>query len=413
MPGFSNNLPFCAALCALLLVVAAQAAKFDMTQSSNLAIYWGQNDNQPDLMDVCQSDSSDTVILAFVSAYPTSTGSMTYNFGSDCGQDELDGCAKLGDAVKACQAAGKIVTVSIGGGDAFVVLSSDDEAKTFGEMIYDTFLGGKGQKRPFGDIVLDGVDLDIEGGQTTYFPSFVDRMWEYAKEQGDTRKYYLTGAPQCPFPDGYMSYVLNHVPFDAIYIQFYNNEPTCGLQVEEHGWDNFNFGTWDDWASNTSPNKHVKLYVGAPASQSAGNYYVEAGQMGTIIGATRQNYSSFGGVMLWDAGNARDNGNFDTQMKNFLMKSGGGAPPSSTESTFRTDVPASTSASSTLPATDTDEGRPTSSIGSNVTTDGGEITSRRRHKTSSGFETSRGSATATAGNTCRTPADSGKSEEDH
>ncbi len=125
--------------------------------------------------------------------------------------------------MKACQAAGKIVTVSIGGGDASVILSSDDEAKKFGEMIYDTFLGGKGQKRPFGDIVLDGcvpcrpfrllkatdlhhrVDLDIEGGQTTHFPSFVNRIWEYAKEQGDNRKYYLTGAPQCPFPDGYMS----------------------------------------------------------------------------------------------------------------------------------------------------------------------------------------------------------------
>ena len=61
----------------------------------------------------------------------------------------------------------------------------------------------------------------------------------------------------------------------------------------------------DDWAAHTSPNKHVKLYVGSPASQAAGSYYVDAAQMGTIIAATRQNYSSFGGVMLWDAGNAR------------------------------------------------------------------------------------------------------------
>ena len=125
--------------------------------------------------------------------------------------------------MKACHAAGKIVTVSIGGGGGSVVLSSDGEAKKFGEMIYDTFLGGKGQNRPFGDVVLDGcvpwrlprllmathlphsVDLDIEGGGTTHFPAFVNRMWEYAKEQGDNRKYYLTGAPQCPFPDAYMS----------------------------------------------------------------------------------------------------------------------------------------------------------------------------------------------------------------
>ncbi|KAM5539248.1 hypothetical protein V8D89_007121 [Ganoderma adspersum] len=389
-PGFCRTFPFYGALYALL-VVAAQAAQFDMAQSNNVAIYWGQNDNQPDLMDVCQSDASDTVILAFVSAYPTSTGSIVYGFSSDCSQDDLDGCAKLKDAVKACQAAGKIVTVSIGGGDGSVVLSSDGDAEKFGEMMYDTFLGGKGQQRPFGDIVLDGVDLDIEGGQTTHFPAFVNRMWEYAKEQGDNRKYYLTGAPQCPFPDGYI--VLNRVPFDAVYIQFYNNEPTCGLQVEQRGWDNFNFATWDDWAAHTSPNKHVKLYVGSPASQAAGSYYVGAAQMGTIIAAARQNYSSFGGVMLWDAGNARDNGNFDKQMKNFLMK-GGGAPPSP-----------SSASSSLSTATATDEGQPTTTADSIPTsTDGGETTSRRRHKTTSGFTTSRVSATATADNTCHTPA---------
>ena len=61
----------------------------------------------------------------------------------------------------------------------------------------------------------------------------------------------------------------------------------------------------DDWAAHTSPNKHVKLYVGSPASQAAGSYYVDAVQMGTIIAATQKTYSSFGGVMLWDAGNAR------------------------------------------------------------------------------------------------------------
>ncbi len=189
----------------------------------------------------------------------------------------------------------------------------------------------------------------------------------------------------------------------------------------------------DDWASNTSPNKHVKLYVGSPASQAAGNYYVDAAQMGTIIAATRQNYSSFGGVMLWDAGNARgtshrpalrprrvtvgsmlssdfrpipDNGNFDKQMKNFLMK-GAGAPPSPTSAVrVSTDIPTSAAAASSSTrstATDTDGEQPTGTTDFNPTgTDGGETTSRGKHKTSSGFETSRVSATATAGNTCHT-----------
>ena len=65
------------------------------------------------------------------------------------------------------------------------------------------FLGGTSDTRPFGSAVLDGIDLDIEGGGTTYFASFVNRIRELS--QGASKQYYVTGAPQCPYPDAYMS----------------------------------------------------------------------------------------------------------------------------------------------------------------------------------------------------------------
>lgn len=34
------------------------------------------------------------------------------------------------------------------------------------------------------------------------------------------RRYYITAAPQCPYPDGNLGTVLNAVEFDAIYVQF-------------------------------------------------------------------------------------------------------------------------------------------------------------------------------------------------
>ena len=83
-------------------------------------------------------------------------------------------------------------------------------------------------------------------------------------------------------------------------------------------------------------------------------------------------------------------------MKNFLMK--GGDAPSSASS--------ATSTSSIHTATDTDEGQPTSTTDSIPTgTDSEETTSRHRLKTTSGFTTSRVSATATTDNTCHTPAE--------
>ena len=33
-------------------------------------------------------------------------------------------------------------------------------------------------------------------------------------------RYYITGAPQCVFPDAYLGPTLNAVGFDAVYVQF-------------------------------------------------------------------------------------------------------------------------------------------------------------------------------------------------
>lgn len=63
---------------------------------------------------------------------------------------------------------------------------------------------------------------------------------------------------------------------------------------------------WDNWAKTQSPNKNVKVYIGAPAGPQAANpgYYVDVNTLGNIAVQTRNKYSSFGGIMLWDASQA-------------------------------------------------------------------------------------------------------------
>jgi chitinase len=113
------------------------------------------------------------------------------------------------------------------------------------------------------------------------------------------KRYYVTGAPQCPFPDGNMQEVLNAASFDAVYVQFYNN--FCGVNSP----GSFDFSTWDNWAKTTSPNKNVKIFIGAPASPTAaGSGFVDAATLGNLARTTRSQFSSFGGVMLWDASQA-------------------------------------------------------------------------------------------------------------
>ena len=60
----------------------------------------------------------------------------------------------------------------------------------------------------------------------------------------------------------------------------------------------------DNWAKTVSTNPNVKIYIGAPASSTAGGGYVDAATLSNIALETRSQYSSFGGVMLWDASQA-------------------------------------------------------------------------------------------------------------
>lgn len=58
------------------------------------------------------------------------------------------------------------------------------------------FLGGKSDHRPFDDVILDGVDLDIELGPQLYYTEFVNKLESIWRTSG--RRYIMSAAPQCP-----------------------------------------------------------------------------------------------------------------------------------------------------------------------------------------------------------------------
>lgn len=182
-------------------------------------------------------------------------------------------------------------------------------------------MGGSSDTRPFGNAILDGVDLDIEGGSPSHYTAFVNKLREYYA--GADKSYYVFAAPQCPFPDHYMGEVLNNAHIDAVYVQFYNNY--CGLPA--YPAEAFNWAAWEDWALNVSPNKDVKVYVGAPAHiTAANNGFVEIDRLREIALEKQASSSVFGGVMLWDASQAYANGRFDLAIKNALTGSGSLGP---------------------------------------------------------------------------------------
>ncbi|KAH9885795.1 glycoside hydrolase superfamily [Cubamyces lactineus] len=405
--NFSMRGAFSLAFFILSFGLLERVVAFDLSRKDNLAVYWGQDSagNQKRLSYYCNDSTVDVFPIAFLYVFRGKGGEPVIDFANICNQwdddtysgTNLANCSFMAEDIKQCQAAGKVVTLSLGGATGEVGFSSDSQAETFADQVWNQFLGGESDTRPFGDAILDGhdapglylgrpcgraiavwkrevqsewVDLDIESGTPAHYAAFVHRIRSNAgltnftaasyalnttaranatlahhgnatihgqgadnsttlhghKNETNTtavidvtnrkKYYYITAAPQCPYPDAYIGAALNEAPFDAVYVQFYNNY--CGLDQP----DEYNFDTWDKWAKTKSANPDVKVYIGAPGSKdSAGQGYVSAEKLAEYVSDAQEKYSSFGGVMIWDVSTAHTNDRFDLGIKTAMVTS--------------------------------------------------------------------------------------------
>lgn len=78
----------------------------------------------------------------------------------------LSGCQQIADDIPVCQAAGKKILLSLGGGDGKYQIDSDESATKFADFLWGAFgpktLAWGTGPRPFGDAIVDGFDFDIE-----------------------------------------------------------------------------------------------------------------------------------------------------------------------------------------------------------------------------------------------------------
>ncbi|TFK20140.1 glycoside hydrolase family 18 protein [Coprinopsis marcescibilis] len=318
--------------------------RFDNVFHSMIPLYWGQNSYgaghsdtqnfQKRLSFYCNDNAIDVFPVAFLHVFFGTGGLPSVNLANTCNPTDnatfpgttLPNCASLASDITTCQSKGKIVTLSLGGATGAVGFQSASQATTFAQTVWDLFLGGRSSTRPFGSAILDGVDLDIEGGTSAHYGTFINRIRSLAGNSG--KKYYFTAAPQCVYPDAALGGVLNEVAFDAVYDRFYNNY--CGLQNFNQA-SNWNFGMWDHWARFVSVSRNTKVYIGSPASVSAaGSGHVDINTLSRIATQMRRSFPSFGGVMLWDASQAYGksrrcyaNNRYDRAIKNALAAAGG------------------------------------------------------------------------------------------
>ncbi|GAB1744554.1 hypothetical protein NU219Hw_g1958t1 [Hortaea werneckii] len=316
----------------LLLAAAGRAtAAFLLNSVDNVVTYWGQNSYgqgsgelaQQRLAKYCANTDIDVISMAFLYQITTGIGGQpVVNFANqqnNCTIHSGTGllnCPEIAEDIFTCQSKYQNTILLSVGGATYTErgFSSLEIANQAANNIWMTF-GPKQDEstlRPFGSAVIDGFYLDFKTTMTNAAP-FANRLRELM-DQDATKQYFLTAAPQCPYPDLANNEMLNgSTHFDAIFSQFYNNY--CGVNSFVPGrreQTNFNFETWSNWARTISANPDVKILLGVPANtRAAGTGYLPVSSLRPIIAYCKQ-FPSFAGVMMWDASQAYANIGFVT-----------------------------------------------------------------------------------------------------
>ncbi|XP_062206399.1 acidic endochitinase-like [Phragmites australis] len=269
---------------ALLLV----AGMIGIASAGNIAVYWGQNGGEGTLAEACNSGNYAYVIVSFLSSFGNGQ-TPVLNLAGHCDPGS-GGCTGLTSDIQGCQSQGIKVLLSLGGGGGNYGLSSTDDANSVANYLWDNYLGGSSSSRPLGAAVLDGIDFDIENGNSAHYDDLANALSAFSA-QG--KKVYLTAAPQCPYPDASLGPALQTGLFDNVWVQFYNN-PVCEYT---NGDDTNLVKAWGTWTSSV---KAGSFYLGLPASTgAAGSGYIPPGELtGTVIPAI-QGVGKYGGIMLW------------------------------------------------------------------------------------------------------------------
>lgn len=328
------------ALFSYLISAVSATSNTSSFAKDTVSIYWGQNsigyisnfkNTEKELWYYCNWDNVDVILLAFMNSFPGNysqkhnmnipTIFFPHHNDEEFSVNNTKVMKSLERDIKYCQKKNKKIFLSLGGQAGTYGFNSTTQAVEFGDTLWDMFGEGKNKSipRPFGDAVIDGFDFDIENQNTVGYVDLLSQL----KNNTDNgkRSYYFSAAPQCPYPEVSMDGILTQSHLDMVFVQFYNNK--CNADIT----GGFNWDTWSNYATQTSQNKNVLLFLGLPGSvnSSSTGYIGNTLALTTIIDSVK-NDKSFGGVMIWEASLAFQNKltdskkSFPQTIKNILLK---------------------------------------------------------------------------------------------
>ncbi|GJM93494.1 hypothetical protein PR202_ga10055 [Eleusine coracana subsp. coracana] len=258
-----------------------------------IGVYWGQSSDEGSLATTCGTGYYAFVAMAFLPVFGSGQ-TPVLNLAGHCDPNG-NGCAGLASEIASCQSRGIKVLLSIGGGVGSYKLASTADAQAVASYLWNTFLGGTSRSRPFGNAVLDGIDLDIEVGSDDHYDDLAKNLtWLYKDAKGGKKTFLLTAAPQCPYPDASLGKVLGTGLFDLVWVQFYY-QASC--QYAPGNVSNLRIA-WEQW---TRALPSASIFLGLPASPDAApaGGYIAPNDLASQVLPVVNGSANYGGIMLW------------------------------------------------------------------------------------------------------------------
>ncbi|KAG8390355.1 hypothetical protein BUALT_Bualt01G0074900 [Buddleja alternifolia] len=269
------------------ILIAFSLFKPSQSQSAGISVYWGQNGGEGTLAATCATGLYQYVNIAFLTTFGNGQ-TPVLNLAGHCNPPSGT-CTGLSNDIRACQARGIRVLLSLGGGRGSYSLSSANDARQVANYLWNNYLGGSSGSRPLGNAILDGIDFDIELGSGQFWGDLARALSGFRSQ----RRVYLSAAPQCPIPDAHLNSAIRAGLFDFVWIQFYNNQ-----QCDYRGSVDNLLARWNQWVALVPSGR---VFLGLPAAPgAAGGGFMPSNVLISQVLPRIRSSPRYGGVMVWN-----------------------------------------------------------------------------------------------------------------
>ncbi|KZV81427.1 glycoside hydrolase [Exidia glandulosa HHB12029] len=288
-----------------LLLAFGGSNAFDVSRPNNLVTYWGGNPDEPNRLGAYCDGTVDAIVISGLEYQADSLPTMILQ-GPGCGDttfpnSNLAECPGLEADILECQNKGVAILINL------------DR-----DLLWNLVLGGSSSTRPFGQVPLDGVVINIVSAQSiTGYIALVDRLATLSEEDG--KRYFWTAYTSCDFADALAG---SNSVFSMLTILFVNVASAilyCGLDHYDNK-TQWNYGVWDNWASRQPARADFKLYFSVFALPVSGVYtFFAPSRLAQFASDTMTQYPRyFGGILYNDAAMAASNDGFNVQLRKAL-----------------------------------------------------------------------------------------------